>query len=97
MPVPNAARGAASRKNLRRGGVKARTREDNEQQKEVRRIAKNLLNRPAYRATLQSQLDAGKLHPSVHVMLYYYAYGKPVEIIETKQMVPVHIKHEYSE
>ncbi len=94
MPAPNNARGKKSKANLRKGGP-GRPKAT-EEEKEIRKISKALLKRPKYRKTLEQQLDAGTLHPSVHVMLYYYAHGKPVEIIETKQITPVRLVHQYA-
>lgn len=95
MPNPNKARGAKSRANLKRGGVKGGDTRPSEQDKEVRRISRKLLLAPAYQARLQARLESGTLQPGVEVMLWYYGFGKPVEIIETKQVVPVKIQHEY--
>lgn len=94
MPAPNQSRGAKSRRNLKKGGP-GRPKITAEE-KEIRKLSKALLRRPGYRKTLASQLDAGTLHPSVHVMLYYYAHGKPVEIIETRPVTPVRIVHDYA-
>lgn len=61
-----------------------------------RKISRSLIMRPLYQANLADQLDRGVLHPSVQCMLWYYALGKPKEVIETKQVTPVRIVHEYT-
>lgn len=62
-----------------------------------RKLAIKLLNRPLYRAALEKKLDDMTIHPSVLVALFYYAYGKPKEVIETKDVTPVRIQHVYAD
>ena len=96
MASPLKARGAKSLANLKRGGnppPRKRTAED----EEIRRVSKKLLKDPAYQKTLRRRLRAGTIQPGVESMLYYYAFGKPKEIIEATQVVPVKIVHEYAE
>ena len=81
-------------RNLRRGnpgGETGRPRRDDP----ARKLARKLLDRPLYRKTLAEKLDNCTLHPSVHVALMYYAWGKPKEDIEIKQVVPIRIQHVY--
>lgn len=94
MPNPNKARGPKSVANLKRGGKGGDTR-PSEQDKEVRRISRKLLLSPAYQTKLRARLESGAIQPGVEVMLWYYGFGKPVEIIETKQVIPIRIQHEY--
>lgn len=96
MGSPLKARGAKSQANLKRGGQPGRAK-TTEQEKEVRRISKKLLTDPVYRKKLTERLRSGSIQPGVEAMLWYYAFGKPPETVETKQVVPVTIKHEYSE
>lgn len=97
---PSLARGARSLANLKRGGrpgVPKLSAEQKAVETEVRRISKGLLLDPIYQANLQERLRSGKIQPGVEVALYYYAFGKPVETIETKQITPVRIQHEYAD
>lgn len=50
--------------------------------KMARDIARGELENPKYLAKLRERLEAGKVAPPVEVMLWSYAYGKPVEKIE---------------
>jgi hypothetical protein len=46
---------------------------------------------------LKEKLADCSLHPSVQVMLWYYAMGKPKETVETVPVVPVRIEHVYAD
>ena len=47
--------------------------------------------------TLLAKLEDGTAHPSIVTMLYAYAFGKPVEIIEqTTKTIPVKVEHVYA-
>ena len=96
---PNMARGAKSRANLKRGGQHGRVQTPAKQKHdaEIMRLSKQLLLDPTYRRNLRSRLRSGRLQPGVEVALYYYAFGKPKEVVETIQPVPVRIVHEYDE
>jgi hypothetical protein len=48
---------------------------------ETRQFARSILERPKFRAQLKRQADQGSLHPSLVVLLHYYAYGKPHETV----------------
>lgn len=48
----------------------------------VRELARNLIERPKYRANLAEALDNGTCPTPIQTMLWYYAYGKPTESIE---------------
>ena len=99
MASPLLRRGAKSRANLKRGGRdgKVSNTKRTEQEKEIRRITKTLLLDKRYQANLRVRLEAGRLQPGIEALLYYYAFGKPPETVETKQVVPVRIVHEYTE
>jgi hypothetical protein len=47
-----------------------------------RELAARLVNDRAYRESLRERLLAGRLHPAVEQMLWYYAMGKPKESLE---------------
>lgn len=98
-PQPNLARGAKSRANLRRGGPgrPKKSAEEKARDKEIRRISRSLLLNKKYQKNLRERLNSGRIQPGVEVALYYYAFGKPVEVIEDKRPTPVRITHEYSE
>lgn len=48
---------------------------------EIRQHAKQLVEDPAYRASLKVRLEEGKA-PHMETLLHHYAYGKPVETHE---------------
>jgi hypothetical protein len=83
------ARGARSTANLKRGGGKSTGRPLKNDPARV--TARKLLSNPKYRKMLAQKLNDLTLHPSVHVALMYYAWGKPKETIETNQACPVKI------
>jgi hypothetical protein len=43
----------------------------------IRDFAMSVLEDPTYRANLTRRAIRGRLHPSVEVQLYHYAYGRP--------------------
>ena len=91
MAHPLKRRGAKSRANLRKTAGPGRpklTADD----REVRRISKKLLD-PVYLRNLKARLREGKCQPGVEAMVWYFAHGKPPEVIETKQVVPVRIQN----
>jgi hypothetical protein len=47
-----------------------------------RAFAEQLVNDPVYRENLRERLFAGRVHPGVEQMLWYYAHGKPKEQLE---------------
>jgi hypothetical protein len=89
---PLARRGAKCRANLRKTAGPGRPKVT-EQDREVRRISKRLLLDKRYLANLRARAFEGKLQPGVEAMLWYYAWGKPPEVVETKQVVPVRIQN----
>ena len=98
MASPLLRRGAKSRANLKRGGRDGKvSNKPTEQDREIRKLSKKLLTNPTYLANLKERLETGRIQPGVEAMLYYYAFGKPPETVETKQVVPVRIVHEYAE
>lgn len=83
---------------LKRGGTVGPGRPKlTPEDREVKRICKKLILRKSYQKILQEKLDDCTLHPSVQVMLWYYAMGKPRELIETVQVTPVRIEHLYAD
>jgi hypothetical protein len=96
MPNPLRARLNGAR-NLRNGPGKGRPKgRRNAVNAEVRAIARKLVLDPRFQRVLRAKMNDGTLHPSVMVMLYYYAFGKPAEVVETIPPVPVRIVHQYS-
>lgn len=99
-PNPNKARGARSQANLRKHGAgpgrPKRTPTEKAREEQARKIAQKLLTRPQYIAGLQERLESGKCQPGVEVAVWHYAFGKPPDTIETKQVVPVRVQHEYA-
>ena len=47
-----------------------------------REFAVALVNDETYRAKLRERLIAGKVHPGVESMIWYFAIGKPKETLE---------------
>jgi len=95
---PLLARGAKSKANLRKGGPgrPKKTAEQKAADRKVKEIANKLLGDPTYVRMLKRRLRSGAIQPGVEAMLWYYAHGKPTEIIETKQITPVRVVHEYA-
>ena len=63
---------------LRRGGGRAKG-VPNKASREIKQMARELLENPDYLAMFQRRLNSGKLPPAVWTSLYHYGYGKPVE------------------
>jgi hypothetical protein len=98
--APTMSRGAKSRKNLKQGGRHGRppqTAEQKAEDKLATKIAKKLLLDPVYVAGLAERLNSGRCQPGVEVAVWQYAFGRPIEKIETKDVTPIRISHEYSE
>lgn len=53
----------------------------NRSTREIRAMARSLVEDPIYLANLKERLDSGKIAPAVECMLYHYAYGKPPETL----------------
>ena len=83
-------------KNLKKGdnhGNKGRgSAQDRKDAAEIRKISKKLLSRPGYQAKLIEKLEDGTLHPSIQNMLWYYAYGKPLDVLDEKKVANVEIQ-----
>lgn len=75
-----------SKQNLRRGGP-GRPKGPNKATKEIRSIAKRLVEDELYQRNLLERLRAGTAG-SVEVLLYHYAYGKPKDITEMLTVDP---------
>jgi hypothetical protein len=96
--VPTMARGARSKANLRRGGPgrPKRTEDEKAREKEAQKTARRLLTDKRYLAELACRLNEGRCQPGVEVAIWQYAYGKPKELMEVKDVTPVRIQHEYA-
>lgn len=97
MANPLKARGAKSLANLKRGGQKLPTAQKKAEIKEAQRISRKLLTDPQYRRRLIQRLRAGIIQPGVEALLWYYAFGKPTETIESNTPVPVTIIHQFED
>lgn len=91
------ARGAKSRANLKVGNPGKRRPKDQATADAARRIAKRLLNDPAYRKGLIGRLRRGTVQPGVEALLWYYAHGKPKETVESMPSGDIRIVHQYAE
>lgn len=58
---------------------------------ELKNFARSVIEDPEYQAAILRQARKGKLHHAVQGLLMAYAYGKPVEKIELRDMRPVEI------
>jgi hypothetical protein len=65
--------------------------------RQVKKICKKLILNPEYQQVIKRKMLDCTLHPSVQILLWYYAYGKPKETVETKQITPVRIEHVYAD
>lgn len=97
MASPLAARSGKSLANLKRGGQKPPSAAKRAQVDESKKIARKLLKDPTYRKILMKRLRTGTIQPGVEALLYYYAYGKPKETVESTQVVPIKIVHQYAD
>lgn len=95
MASPLVTATAKSRANLRRGGRKGAPKKSVTDA--ARKLSRKLLTDPAYRKMLVKRLRAGTIQPGVEALLYYYAYGKPKETIETTPPSDVKIIHQYAD
>lgn len=95
MASPLAARGAKSLANLKKGGREGKRPPKKSVTDEARKLSKKLLSDPAYRRMLIKRLRQGTIQPGVEALLYYFAYGKPKETVETVPPGDVKIIHEY--
>lgn len=62
---------------------------------EIREWAQKFLADPKGQAMTLQQYREGKLNPTIHQLLYHYAYGKPKETIEHQIPEGVKVFHEY--
>lgn len=54
------------------------------QKNDVAQWARKVLKNPEYRSRVEQQAIAGTLPTQVEVLLYHYAFGKPVDRVEVK-------------
>lgn len=95
MASPLQTRGKKSIANLKRGGRHGPPPKSTTD--EARKLSRKLLNDSAYRKALIRRLRAGTIQPGVEALLYYFAYGKPRETIETAHETQVKIVHQYAD
>lgn len=91
MASPLNDRGKAAARHLLKTSQPA-NRLGTKKDKEVQRISKKLLD-PTYLRNLKKRLREGKCQPGVEAMVWYFAHGKPPEIVETKLPVSVRIQN----
>ena len=65
--------------------------------KEVRRLTRKMVMDPVHRRTLMEKLRDCTLHPSMMVLIYQYAFGKPKETVEVVPPSPVRIVNQFSD
>ncbi len=94
MPNPNMRRSLKAGTGGKRAGSGRKTKDYEEA---VRKKALKLLDDPLHQAALRSKMNDLTLNPSIYNAYLYYAYGKPRESVEVKQIVPVTIRHEYAD
>lgn len=92
MPSPNMARSARKNRGGKRPGAGRKT---DAQNAASQKLCQKLLARPLYQQKLAEKLDDGTLHPTMQSLLWYYAYGKPRELLEVTQITPVRVQHVY--
>jgi hypothetical protein len=66
---------------LRRGGGRPKGK-PNKVTIEVRAVAEALVDDPVYRKKLQHDMRTRKVAPQIEALLWYYAKGKPKELVE---------------
>ena len=63
---------------------------------QVQRLCENLiLGDPAYLYNLRSRLRQGMLAPAMEAVIWYYAFGKPIEKVEVEERRAITIIHEF--
>jgi hypothetical protein len=67
--------------NLKPGGPGRKRGVLNRTTREIRDAAKGIVEDPDYLANLTKRVAAGKA-PHMETLLFYYAYGKPKELVE---------------
>ena len=50
--------------------------------RDVRQVARSLIEDEVYLRRLRERLHSGEVSPPVETMLWYYAFGKPAETVE---------------
>jgi hypothetical protein len=49
---------------------------------EAQRFAREIVESESYRQTVQDRASNGTLPPAIEALLWYYAYGKPLEQVQ---------------
>ena len=63
---------------------------------QVQRLCENLiLGDPAYLYNLRSRLRQGMLAPAMEAVIWYYAFGKPIEKVEVEERRAITIVLEF--
>lgn len=96
IPRPSKIVSAKEKANLRpnKKGRPKKTKESDD----VKKLSRRLLSDPIYRINLIRRLREGTIQPGVENSLWYYAYGKPADKLETTSAPQdVRIIHEYLE
>jgi hypothetical protein len=79
---------ARNTEGLRRGGSPGRPKgTPNRVTRDAREFFVDIVNNPDYRQSLERRARAGKLAPAVECMLWFYAYGKPVQPVQQASAV----------
>ena len=74
---------------LKRGGPGRPKGVSNKATIEARQACAELVDDPAYRATLKARLVAGTLSPAVECLIWYYAKGKPKEQLDVDSTMTI--------
>lgn len=67
---------------LRRGGPGRPRGVPNKATVEVKDFCSSIVDDPAYQQAVRARALKGKLAPAIEAMLWYYAKGKPKELVE---------------
>jgi hypothetical protein len=74
---------------LKRGGPGRPKGVPNKATQEMRALALELLNDPAYRKKFWGDWRKRKVHPGVEQMVYHYGHGKPKDTLSIEGAAPV--------
>lgn len=82
---------ARSNANLRRGGPGRKPGVPNKVTREVKDLARRIIEDAHVQARMVLDARRGRLAPPVMTMLFHYAYGKPKENVEVKVLEQLRI------